>query len=62
MKTIDTLEITFNEQLGGGNKVIARTDPNTKYTANENVPAYPVKIRDAFTKYGVDGGLLKLFP
>lgn len=62
MKTIDTLEISFNSNLGGGNKVISRTDPNTGYTAEENVPVDPAKIREMFTKFGVEGGVLKIVP
>ena len=62
MKTIDALEISFNQNLGGGNKVVARKDPNTNYTADENVPVDPAKIREMFTKFGVDGGVLKIVP
>ena len=62
MKTIDTLEISFNKNLGGGNKVIARKDPNTGYTADENVPVDPARIREMFTQFGIDGGVLKIVP
>lgn len=62
LRTIDTLEITTHEKLGGGNRVVMRKDVETGFTAAENYAVDSEKVRSAYTGFGVDGGLLKINP
>ncbi|GIK52672.1 MAG: hypothetical protein HUU03_13985 [Planctomycetaceae bacterium] len=61
MGKVDTLEIAVHEQIGGGNQVIV-TRKTAKGDETENVPKDSEKMRNSYSGFGTEGGLLKLNP